>query len=371
MNKILSWSLLAGASAITLLSCTDDEPKYIIVDKVEPVEMTWALADSLWNEYASAPFVEADETIPTDPEADFYKDFYENWIDPTEDETRDIVITYKEDTVKITYEDDGRKTKTLVKCTARGAHVTIHNDSLDYMLAEPAVGRARMNYILRGTSANGSLRIYSNRKFRITIDGVNLTNPNGAAINIQKSYDKKRAFICLANDTENTLCDGEVYSDTIAGEDDKACLFSEGKMVFCTISDKGKVGDGTGKLTVTGRYNHAIASDSRIYIHRGVELVVANAVKDGIHSDALVMGGGLVKVFAAKDAVQCEDSTKCGLQLLGGRLLSCGKRALTTPSFNYVGGDFVQVGNLTSQPSEGQSNWEKVEQKGYSILHSN
>lgn len=355
MNKFLILSLAASAIAIT--ACDEKGSPYV---EPEKVEMTWTLADSVWNEYASTPFVEADETVPTDPEAAFYKDFYENWIE--DKETRDIIINYKEDTATVTF--DGRQLRTLVKCTAKGAHVTIHNDSVD------APKRGRVNYILRGTSANGSLRIYSDKKFCITLDGVNLTNQQGAAINIQKVIEKKRAFICVADGTENTLCDGEVYSDTIAGEDDKACLFSEGKMIFFTLSDKGKVGEGHGKLTVTGRYNHAIASDSRIYIHRGVEIIVANAVKDGIHSDALVMGGGLVKVFGPKDAVQCEDSTKCGLQLLGGRLLSCGKRALTTPSFNYAGGEFVQVGNDTSLPTEGQGNWVEVPQTGYNILHS-
>ena len=111
------------------------------------------------------------------------------------------------------------------------------------------------------------------------MDGLTLTNTRGAAISVQKSFDKKRVFLNVLKGTENALCDAENYTDTVAGEDDKGCLFSEGKLILM----------GEGKLSVTGNYAHAIAADDRIHIHRGVQLYVLGAPKDGIHvKDELV-----------------------------------------------------------------------------------
>mgnify|MGYP000429392373 CR=1 FL=1 len=69
-----------------------------------------------------------------------------------------------------------------------------------------------------------------------------LTNGSGAAINIQSG---KRVFVELKAGTENNLTDASAYS-TVDGEDEKACFFSEGQLIF----------SGTGALTVTGNYKH-------------------------------------------------------------------------------------------------------------------
>ncbi len=361
-------SLCACALAI-LTACGEKDVPDIDPASAVTVQITKSMADSIWSAKLPDAFIDVEsEYVPQDSTTElYYKDFYENWIDERIEETRDVIFTFDGDKVTYTFEDGSKKTPKFVKITTDGAHVTIHNDSLVIVGTDTiASGRARMNYILTGESDNGSLRIYSNKKFLITLDQIKLTNQRGAAINIQKSFDKKRAFIRIADYTDNTLCDAAIYTDTVPGEDDKACLFSEGKLIF--FGEK----IGNGKLTVTGNHAHGIASDSRIYIHKGVTIVVDSAAKDAIHCDALVMGGGSVTSFGQKDGVQC-DEEHAGILLKGGRLLTAAKRAFTAPTgFTYEGGEFCGVGNETASPntSSSVSTWMQTNYTGYKVVYS-
>lgn len=74
-----------------------------------------------------------------------------------------------------------------------------------------------IEYILSGTTANGRVKIYSDYKFKLTFNGVSITNPSGPAVNIQSH---KRVFVQLNDNTQNILTDGSAY-DTNGSEDQK------------------------------------------------------------------------------------------------------------------------------------------------------
>ena len=97
-------------------------------------------------------------------------------------------------------------------------------------------------YELSGNTSDGFFKLYSASKQGITLNGLNLTNPNGAAINVQGPTGTpnkgKRTFIVLKG--TNTLADGTSYTGTPSDEDEKAVLFGEGQFVF----------SGTGSLEV-------------------------------------------------------------------------------------------------------------------------
>ncbi|GAB3899995.1 hypothetical protein GCM10028803_22090 [Larkinella knui] len=152
---------------------------------------------------------------------------------------------------------------------------------------------AEVAYVVSGTTANGSVKIYSDKKFKLTLNGVNLTNTDGPAINIQS---KKRAFVVLADNTTNALTDGATY--TASGtEDMKATLFSEGQLIF----------SGNGTLNVTGKYKHAICSDDYIRVISGT-ITVPAAASDGIHTnEAFIADGGTLNITTAGDGIQCEE----------------------------------------------------------------
>ncbi|MCR5394919.1 MAG: carbohydrate-binding domain-containing protein [Bacteroidales bacterium] len=343
------------AMSLCLSACSDDDDP--VVEEEDDVEslLTTELADSIWSAYSSLyTFTDATEVTPTDTAADYYEDYADNWLEG--DDTRDVTITFSDDTATVEFASS--KNTKFISIDQDGAHLVIYNDSV---LDGEAAGRGRMNFILKGSTSDGSVRFYSNKKFMITLDGVSLTNSRGAAINVQKSLEKKRVFVNIAEGTENYLTDATNYTDTVAGEDDKGCLFSEGKLVLM----------GDGQLTVTGNYNHAIAADDRMHIHSGVRLNVVCNAKDGIHiNDELVMSGGLVQVYAPKDAVQC-DSLSDGLVLRGGRLLTCAKRAITATPFVYSAGSFCAIGASSDVPTSGLATWSYTKQEdGYYILES-
>ena len=137
---------------------------------------------------------------------------------------------------------------------------------------------------------------------QLSLSGTSIHNPVGAAINIQSS---NRVFVVCAEGTTNTLTDGTSYTLT-DGEDMKSCFFSEGQLIF----------SGSGSLSVTGNYKHAIVSDEYIRLRSGCNISVPSAVKDGIHTnDAVIIGGGVLNISSTEDAIQCEDG---GITMTGG-----------------------------------------------------
>ena len=226
--------------------------------------------DVSWEDMADNSYVEIAETIITDKNDDEYDDFIEN-----SSFASSIQIAYANGSATVAGSVSG------VTVTTNGAHVTV-NASV-----------AGVEYVLSGSTSNGSFKVYSDKKFKLTLAGVSLTNDSGAAINIQSG---KRVFVEVKTETENYLADASSYS-TVTGEDEKGCFFSEGQLIF----------SGTGALTVTGNYKHGICSDDYVRLRSGSNITVASAVKDGIHTnDKIIIGGGILKVKASGDGLDCE-----------------------------------------------------------------
>lgn len=213
-----------------------------------------------------------EETVPTSSSDESYDDFVEN---STFGST--ITITYSGTSASVSGSADG---------------VTVTTSSADVSVASTASG---VNYVLTGTTTDGSFKVASSsKKYEITLNGVSINNPTGAAINLQSS---KRAFVVSASGTTNTLTDGTTYttSDT---EDMKGCFFTEGQVIF----------SGSGTLNVKGNYKHAICSDSYIRLRKGSAITISGAAKDGIHAnDALIIGGGTLNITSSGDGVEVEE----------------------------------------------------------------
>lgn len=197
----------------------------------------------------------------------------------------------------------------VVTITYNGATVTVNNNvsgvevsaNEGHVVVNSTVGK--VEYVLSGATTDGSFKVYSEKKFKLSLAGVSILNPVGAAINIQSS---KRVFVVCADGTTNTLTDGSSYTSAIDGEDMKACFFSEGQLIF----------SGSGSLTVTGNYKHAITSDDYVRFRSGCNITVAAAKKDGVHAnDAVIIGGGILNISSTEDAIQCEEG---GITMTGG-----------------------------------------------------
>ncbi len=221
-----------------------------------------------------------EEAVITDETSESYLDFVENYSFTTK-----VTVSYDGTTAAVTGTTDG------ITCTQDGGHVVVSSTIPD------------VEYVLDGTTSDGSFKVYSEEPFRLSLSGVSIHNPDGAAINIQSS---ERAFVMAEEGTSNSLSDGDDYATKADGESVKACLFSEGSLIF----------GGTGSLNVSGNNNHAITSDDRIRFRAGCRVTVEAAANDGIHTDNQIsIGGGVIRITAQGDGIQCGDE---GISMAGG-----------------------------------------------------
>lgn len=144
-----------------------------------------------------------------------------------------------------------------VDATVTGAHVTIAQGS---DVSDSTCGE--ISYQLSGESSNGSLSMSGSYKASIDLLGLTLSNPNGAALDIQNG---KRIAVSAKNGTVNTLSDGENGSQ-------KGAIVCKGHLEF-----KGK-----GSLTVSGNASHAIYAKEYVSI-KNCALTIDKSVKDGIN----------------------------------------------------------------------------------------
>ena len=168
-----------------------------------------------------------------------------------------------------------------VNATVSGAHVSIEQLNTD------AVDGDEITYQLSGTSTDGSLTLDGTYKCTIALNGLTLTNPSGAAININN---KKRIQLSAKKGTENTLTDG-------ADGSQKACIYSKGQLQL----------QGNGSLTVAGKTKHGIKSASYVSI-KNLTLNITSTVGDGISCEEyLLMESGTVTLSGiGDDGLQCD-----------------------------------------------------------------
>ena len=141
-----------------------------------------------------------------------------------------------------------------------------------------------IKYVLTGETGDGFFKLYSTKKQAIVLNGVSITNPDGAAINNQS---KKRTFIVLNDGTKNYLTDGANYSDATDSEDMKGCFFSEGQLIF----------SGSGYLEVDANCKAGIRSDDYVRTMPKANIWVDASAGNGIRgNEAVIVTGGVMNI---------------------------------------------------------------------------
>ena len=191
-------------------------------------------------------------------------------IDNSEVTNNLVSVTYDGTTASVSVAGNVAQ---YVSATVSGAHVTIAQSNTD------AVDGDEITYQLSGTTTNGSLSLSGSYKCTVSLAGLTMTNPSGAAISITN---KKRIQISAKKGTENTLTD-------CANGEQKGCIYSKGQIQL----------QGNGTLNVYGKTAHAIKSGDYISI-KNLTLNVLSAVKDGINCNKYFqMKSGTVTISAA------------------------------------------------------------------------
>ena len=166
------------------------------------------------------------------------------------------------------------KTENGVEVTVNNGHVTANHNSVK-----------KVCYVVNGTTSNGSFTVLGEKKYAVKLNGVSITNPDSAALNLLSG---KRAYVVLVEGTTNTLADG-------TGGSQKGALYCKGKLLF----------NGSGQLSVTGNSNNGIHSADYIVTNKGNNIYVKSTANHGIKAnDGIFINGGILNVEVSAAAAK-------------------------------------------------------------------
>ena len=240
-----------------------------------------------------------------------------------------------------TFADDN----VLVKYAGTVADVYVAGNIANHITAQVTGARVAVmqddavateyTYTLQGTSTSGCFYHAGKYKMTLALNGVNLTNPDSAAINIQNS---KRIAVQLVDGTTNTLADG-------ANNTKKAAFLVKGHAEFA----KG------GSLTITGNKKHALACNEYMEVKKTVgTITITSAVADAINVvQYFQMNGGTINIQSCGDdgiqvdAEDTADPTLDGHVLIQGGSLTINGSAAGTKCIKAEGNVDIQGGTLT------------------------
>lgn len=214
-------------------------------------------------------------------------------------------------------------------------HITAQVTGARVAVMQDADVATEYTYTLQGTSASGCFYHAGAYKMTLALNGVNLTNPDSAAINIQNS---KRIAVQLVDGTTNTLADG-------ANNTKKAAFLVKGHAEFA----KG------GSLTITGNKKHALACNEYMEVKKTVgTITIVSAVADAINvAQYFQMNGGTINIQSCGDdgiQVDAEDTAnpeEDGHVLIKGGTLTINGSAAGTKCIKAEGNIDIQGGTLT------------------------
>lgn len=192
----------------------------------------------------------------------------------------------EDNTVAVTY--DGTKATVIVAGNVARYVTPSVTDGHVSIVQSSDVGDdtcGEITYTLAGTSDDGGFVLEGEYKASIELLGLTLTNPSGAALDIQNG---KRISLSVKKGTSNTL------TDAVSGEQ-KGCIACKGHLEL-----KGK-----GVLNVYGKTGHAIYAKEYVEMKNCTVNVLA-AVKDGVNCNQyfLMESGELNVSGVADDGVQ-------------------------------------------------------------------
>lgn len=195
------------------------------------------------------------------------------YVDNAEVADGTVAVTYSGSSAAVTVAGNVAQ---YVTPTVAGAHVSIAQSDA---VSDATCGE--ITYSLAGASSDGGFALSGSYKASIELRSLSLTNPSGAALDIQNG---KRISLSVKKDSENSLADG-------ANGSQKGCVVCKGHLEL-----KGK-----GTLNVTGNTAHAIYSKEYVEL-KNCTLNVLAAVKDGINCNQYFsMESGALNVSGVLD----------------------------------------------------------------------
>lgn len=254
-------------------------------------------------------------------------------VDDSEIESNTLAVAYSGTTATVRV--DARIASYLdVKVDGASVSVTQHDDL-------SADNGGEITYILSGSSTDGSFYMSGSYKATVELNGLDLTNTSGAAIDIQNG---KRIKLKIADGTSNRLTDG------VSGSQ-KGALVCKGHLEI----------QNSGNLEVTGNTSHAIYAKEYITLKKS-SITVKSAVKDGLNCNQYfeMKSGSLTISNVGDDGMQVsyKDDTDreeedTGSITISGGTLNVSATATAAKAIKADGDITISDGEITASVSGG------------------
>lgn len=245
---------------------------------------------------------------------------------------------FEEDNILVTYHGNSAEVKVAGNIAN---HITAHVNGAHVAVLQDATVASEYIYTLQGSTTNGSFYQNGDYKMTLLLNGVSITNPDSAAINIR---DGKRIAIEIIDGTVNNLVDGKNGTQ-------KGCFAVKGHSEI----------KGTGTLNITGNSSHAFWGKEYVELKKSTgNINILGAVGDGFNVNQYfaMKGGNLTVKGVGDDAIQVsqetddagnvvDDAENTGEVTIGGGTLNLTTTGDATKGFK-VATNYVQTGgNVT------------------------
>ena len=208
------------------------------------------------------------------------------WTDQTQVKDNEVNVVYSGDAALVYVAGNIAR---YVTATVSGAHVSLTQsaDITNDLINDGTF--SEITYNLSGTSTDGSLTLDGSAKCTVAVNGLELTNPNGAPINITNG---KRVDFSVKKGSTNTLKDGTASTA-------KACLYCKGHLEL-----KGK---GVLNVYAYGSSAHGIKSGDYLEM-KNCTVNILTATKDGVScNEYFLMESGELNISGTgDDGIQCD-----------------------------------------------------------------
>lgn len=157
---------------------------------------------------------------------------------------------------------------------------------------------AEGTYVVSGSLDDGRLvvEVADTDKVQVVLNGASIHNEDGPAFYVRQA---DKCFVTLADGTTNTLTDGTDYVLEDGSDEPYATLFSRADLTL----------NGSGTLTVTSSYRHAVCSKDDLVITGGTYVV--DAVEDALRGrDCVKIADGDFTLTAGGDGIKSNKDTK-------------------------------------------------------------
>ncbi len=264
------------------------------------------------------------------------------YVDDSSVTDNTVSVSYSSATATVTVAGNVAQ---YVTPTVTGAHVSIVQSA---EVSDDVCGE--ITYTLAGSSTDGEFTMEGSYKASLELNGLTLTNPSGAPLNIQNG---KRIELSVKKGTENTLTDA-------ASGDWKGCIVCKGHLEL-----KGK-----GTLNIYGNTAHAIYAKEYVEM-KNCTVNILSAVKDGINCNQyfLMESGSLTVSGVADDGVQVSykddtdrEAEDTGSLTIAGGTVNIAVTGTATKGLKAEGDLTVTDGTITITTSGGGT-WDTDDQK--------